>query len=236
MKAWPCGGLGNEGVFTLGIYIAIGITGAAFGKPLTHVMTVTTVKTVKTVPVPAKDMQQPYDPLLDMLAKQSATKTAEIARSIQTETIRQLATLPGTTATETVVINKGLGGSIPEHELRYRLMAQTGAAVEMRGQCWSACTLVTAYFPKERLCFGPGAFLAFHAALRNMETRAYAPQATALMYASYPPEYKGFIDRHGGWERLTANEILDHVRPRPVGDGLSEMQIGGGDGLQVEHS
>jgi hypothetical protein len=209
-------GAAVKGGITLAIYIAIGITGAAFGQ------NVETVKTVKTIPIFVKDdpfakavsMQStPVPPswkkpvaLTPALAPEPERKTAEIARSIQTETIRQLAALPGTTATETVVINKGMGGSIPEHELRYRLMAQTGAAVEMRGQCWSACTLVTAYIPKERLCFGPGAFLAFHAALNNMETRAYAPQATALMYASYPPEIQAWIDRHGGWERLTANE------------------------------
>ena len=35
-----------KGVFTLGIYIAIGITGAAFGQSSDN------VKTIKTVPVP----------------------------------------------------------------------------------------------------------------------------------------------------------------------------------------
>jgi hypothetical protein len=34
-----------KGAFTLAAYVAIGITGAAFGQSSTHVMTVKTVKT-----------------------------------------------------------------------------------------------------------------------------------------------------------------------------------------------
>ena len=44
-----------------------------------------------------------------------------------------------------------------------------------------------------------------HAAISNMETRAYAQEATLRMYQSYPPEIKAWIDRNGGWERLTPN-------------------------------
>ena len=51
---------------------------------------------------------------------------------------------------------EGKGGSIPEHDFKFSRLAETGASVEMRGGCYSACTLLTSYFPKERLCFGDG--------------------------------------------------------------------------------
>jgi len=52
---------------------------------------------------------------------------------------------------------EGKGASIPEHDFDCSRLAETGASVEMRGGCYSACTLLTSYFPKERLCFGEGA-------------------------------------------------------------------------------
>jgi hypothetical protein len=64
---------------------------------------------------------------------------------------------------------EGKGASIPEHDFECSRLAETGASVEMRGGCYSACTLLTSYFPKERLCFGEGAFLAFHAAWNDLK-------------------------------------------------------------------
>ena len=63
-----------------------------------------------------------------------------------------------------VVIN-GDGGLVHEYRAKYLLVRNSGAKVEVRGACYSACTLITAYIPKERLCFGEGAFLAFHSAI-----------------------------------------------------------------------
>lgn len=100
-----------------------------------------------------------------------------------------------------VVFNGGQGGLIAEHILRFWTLAQTGAPVEMRGGCWSACTLITAYVPKDRLCFAPGAFLAFHSAL-TADRQAH-PYATAGMYLSYPAEIRQWIDDRGGYQKLT---------------------------------
>jgi hypothetical protein len=72
----------------------------------------------------------------------------------------------------------------------------------MRGPCASACTLITSYIPKDRLCFGAGSFLAFHSA-RSVATDAPTLHTTMQMYSSYPVEIRGWIDRHGGPLKMT---------------------------------
>jgi hypothetical protein len=46
-----------------------------------------------------------------------------------------------------------------------------------------------------RLCFAPGAFLAFHAARTIEPYPRLSPHATWTMYASYPAEIRQWIDR-----------------------------------------
>jgi hypothetical protein len=110
-----------------------------------------------------------------------------------------LAPLP---ALEPVVLNGGRGGLLAEHYVRFWALKQQGAPVEMRGGCWSACTTITAFIPKERLCFAVGAFLAFHAA-RRVDNQQPSPHATLSMYASYPAEIRQWIDNHGGVAKMT---------------------------------
>jgi hypothetical protein len=103
-----------------------------------------------------------------------------------------------------MVIRGGKGGSIPEHISRFGTLGRSGAPVEMHGGCYSACTLITAHVPKERLCFAPGAFLAFHAATWTPKPpHQIAPAATRDMYLSYPAEVQQWIDARGGYDKLT---------------------------------
>jgi hypothetical protein len=112
-----------------------------------------------------------------------------------------------------VVMHGGLGGWVEQHKFRFGLLKQNNATVEMRGGCWSACTLITSYIPKERLCFEKGAFLAFHAA-RTAEVSPGPNSAVTLwMYGSYPAEIRQWIDRHGGPDKLTVESfwtMYDH--------------------------
>lgn len=102
-----------------------------------------------------------------------------------------------------IVIKYGQGGSIAEHRQTYNGYQNSGAPVEVRGPCYSACTLVVAHINPERLCFGEGAFLAFHAAQTTMDATAQRhPHGTAMMYLTYPPPIKAWIDRHGGVDKL----------------------------------
>lgn len=105
-----------------------------------------------------------------------------------------------------VVMQWEPGGHITQHEYRFRSLASMGSPVEIRGACISACTLVMSYVPKERICFGEGSYLSFHAAVSSMETWAYNGEATKRMYQSYPVEIKAWIDGRGGWESLKPKE------------------------------
>jgi hypothetical protein len=109
---------------------------------------------------------------------------------------------PAAPVLEPVVMLGGKGGSIMEHQARFWALKQQGATVEMRGGCWSACTLITSYIPQERLCFAEGAFLAFHSA-RTAQSPAPKLEATLAMYSIYPAEIRNWIDRNGGPYKMT---------------------------------
>ena len=102
---------------------------------------------------------------------------------------------------ERVVITHGAGGLAAEHHMKFLGYHTTGKAVEIRGPCYSACTLMTAYVGKDKLCIAQGAFFAFHA-VRSGKTHEIMPVVTAQMYRLQPTEIRDWIDRHGGHEKL----------------------------------
>ena len=73
--------------------------------------------------------------------------------------------------------------------------------MEIRGPCYSACTLITAYVTKAKLCIAEGAFFAFHA-VRSAERHELMPAETAFAYWQQPLEIREWIDRHGGYDKL----------------------------------
>ena len=102
---------------------------------------------------------------------------------------------------ELVVMNGGKGGSIMEHQAKFWALKQQGATVEMRGPCYSACTLITSFIPKERLCFAEGSFLAFHSAQGgDLKPKM---EATLAMYASYPAQIQRWINERRGPYKMT---------------------------------
>ena len=98
-------------------------------------------------------------------------------------------------------MNGGMGGHIGEHMWRFSKLR--GATVEMRGPCWSACTLITGYIAKEKLCFAAGSFLAFHAA----QTVDHRPSIndTWMMYWAVPVQIQNWLDANGGPLKMTIN-------------------------------
>jgi hypothetical protein len=102
--------------------------------------------------------------------------------------------------TERVVITYGPGGRVDEHNWKFGGYRNAGVEVEIRGGCLSACTLITAYVGKDKLCFASGAFLAFHA-VRSLKGENM-PASTGLMYSQQPADIRGWIDRTGGWKNL----------------------------------
>ena len=94
------------------------------------------------------------------------------------------------------------GGVIQEHVERWQELARSGADVEILGPCYSACTLVVAYVPKERLCFGVFASLQFHLAW-NRETGKPSLGASLWMLKQYPREIYDWLMEMGGVARMT---------------------------------
>jgi len=87
------------------------------------------------------------------------------------------------------------------HVNRFKRLANSGDSVEIRGPCFSACTMIVAYVPKERLCFGDYASLNFHHA-GSYASAADAWAATQWMYQQYPQEIREWLDTQGGAESL----------------------------------
>jgi len=103
-----------------------------------------------------------------------------------------------------VVLQREYGGSIDQHRYRFASYQRDGNSVELRGPCYSACTLLTSYVPKDSLCVAPGAFMAFHSAQTTIDnaTAHKHPWATQMMYLSYPLKIREWIDRQGGVDKL----------------------------------
>ena len=91
---------------------------------------------------------------------------------------------------ETVVISFGAGGRMDAHYQLYTDYRRTKTKVEVRGPCYSACTLVLAYV--EDICIAEGAFMAFHA-VRSKETGARMDWETGLAYRSMPSAIRTLI-------------------------------------------
>jgi hypothetical protein len=92
------------------------------------------------------------------------------------------------------------GGRIDQHIERWKALAVSGDDVEIRGFCWSACTLVTAYIPKERLCFGKTAMLAFH--LARFPNGEPSTEGSRSMFNAYPEDIRAWLRAKGGLEKM----------------------------------
>ena len=123
-----------------------------------------------------------------------------------------------------VVIRWGQGGRVDEHQQRFSDYRLTRAKIELRGPCYSACTMLTSYIEPENLCIAPGAFMAFHA-VRGMARKEYMENEAWLL--PQPAASDPAVDQQSGRLASPADgRLLDAVRSRAVGDGLSAVQIG----------
>ena len=108
---------------------------------------------------------------------------------------------PSGTYPHTVIIKYGQGGRVDEHRQRFADYRRTKTKVEIRGPCYSACTMVAAYIPKADLCIAEGAFFAFHA-VRVRETHKISLTETEAAYWDQPEQIRSWIDANGGWQAL----------------------------------
>jgi hypothetical protein len=104
-------------------------------------------------------------------------------------------------------IRDDMGGPLGRYMRMFATIRDSGERVIIDGKCFSACTLVTAMIPKERVCITQRAALGFHAGWVNDDTgkRIITPEGTRLLYEMYPPTIRSWINKHGG---LSARTII----------------------------
>lgn len=176
----------------LAAYVAIALADAALGQP----------KEPPTYyPIPPS-MQKAFatsDPVLDQLAALTAASLGAGAALIAPPSNTPLP------LQAPIVISFGRGGLVDEHRKTFAGYQRHKVKVEIRGPCYSACTLVLAFVEPENLCVAAGGFMAFHA-IRSGEHGEIMPGATARwMYWEQPLPIRQWIDRNGGWEKLPLN-------------------------------
>jgi hypothetical protein len=93
------------------------------------------------------------------------------------------------------------GGEVSEYAQRFHELSEAGEHLVIDGPCLSACTLFTAFIPRDHVCVTRRAVLGFHAASYFDDARrSLVPtrKGTALIMGLYPPEIRSWIERHGG--------------------------------------
>ncbi|QOZ71708.1 hypothetical protein SAMN05192541_14645 [Bradyrhizobium arachidis] len=97
------------------------------------------------------------------------------------------------------------GGLIERYIYRYERLRASGQDVIIDGFCASACTIVLATLPTNRICVTSRAELAFHAAwdIGPRGRPVTNAGATRVMYLMYPWPVRRWIDQRGGLTRRT---------------------------------
>ena len=110
-------------------------------------------------------------------------------------------------ASSAVRIANDRGGLIATYIVKYQRLASSGESVIIDGFCASACTMVLSAFPHDKICVTSRATLGFHAAWNyGANGRAFTdPEATLMLYSTYPMPVRRWIARRGG---LTPHTIF----------------------------
>jgi hypothetical protein len=106
-----------------------------------------------------------------------------------------------TMAAAEVRIGGDPGGEVSSYIRKYEQIRDSGERVVIDGPCLSACTLVTGFVPRNRICVTRQAVLGFHAASYYDDvSRSLVPtrRGSRLVMSFYPPEIRRWINRHGG--------------------------------------
>jgi len=109
--------------------------------------------------------------------------------------------LAATVAFADVRVTNDPGGEISSYVEKFHEMRASGERLIIDGPCLSACTLFTAFIPRDRVCITPRAVLGFHAAsYYDDASRSLVPTraGSRLMMRLYPPQIRNWIVRHGG--------------------------------------
>ena len=91
---------------------------------------------------------------------------------------------------ETIQVSDNHGGSVAEYDARWDGLAARGVDVKIVGPCQSACTVLLAHIPYDRICVTPQATFGFH--------QAHRADATATLWAGYSAGIREWINARGG--------------------------------------
>jgi hypothetical protein len=93
-----------------------------------------------------------------------------------------------------------MGGPLGEYLLVFAAIRDAGDRVMIDGSCFSACTLVTALIPRDKICITERAMLGFHAGWfeNKAGARVVSPTGTRVLLEMYPPIIRNWISRRGG--------------------------------------
>ena len=91
---------------------------------------------------------------------------------------------------ETIDVYDDHGGLVPEYDARWADLAARGVSVRITGPCQSACTVLLGHIPRDHICVMPEARFGFHLAKTE--------RSTAMLWAAYDSDIRGWINAHGG--------------------------------------
>jgi hypothetical protein len=109
--------------------------------------------------------------------------------------------LAASVAAAEVRITNDPGGEVVAYVRTFHDMGVSGQHLVIDGPCLSACTLFTAFIPRNHVCVTRRAVLGFHAASYYDDARrSLVPtrRGSSLVMRLYPPEIRNWIERHGG--------------------------------------
>jgi hypothetical protein len=99
-----------------------------------------------------------------------------------------------------VRIARDQGGQIGRYVDRYEQLRASGQTIVIDGLCASACTIILAAIPHDKICVTRNANLAFHAAW-DFGAHGHAianPGSTRTLYSMYPSQVRHWIASQGG--------------------------------------
>src|ERR1051325_11696835 len=100
-----------------------------------------------------------------------------------------------TSASAEVRIQRDFGGQIGPYLYKFAMVRESGQRVVIDGDCLSACTLVLAVVPPDRICITPRATLGFHAAWLPDEygRPVISRGGTRVLWRTYPSRIRSWI-------------------------------------------
>ncbi len=94
---------------------------------------------------------------------------------------------------ETIDVSDSHGGVVSQYNARWAELGSRGVNVRIVGPCQSACTVLFAHIPRERICVTPNASFGFHL--------AKTATGNSLLRSAYSSDIMAWIDAHGGLQQ-----------------------------------